>query len=151
MTLTFQPEPFGPIAWEFPPLFIRQWEELAHNKESIILEPDWERYFWLAQAGMLAVLTVRDDGVLVGYYFAIVQRHLHYASSVTAFTDIYWMMPECRRGWAGYRMLKAMVEFLRSIGVQRMLSMEKLTHPHAAIFRRLGFKPVETVYALMLE
>lgn len=151
MTLTYQAEPFAPIADEFPPLFIAHWEEIANNRDKIILEPDWSRYMWLAQAGMLAVVTARDEGKLVGYYFGIVQPHLHYASSLTAFTDIYWLMPEHRRGWAGYRLLKTAIGFLRSIGVQRMFIVEKLAHPHAAVFKRLGFKPVETVYGQMLE
>ena len=148
-------ERFMAIAKELPPLFKKHHAEIALNREAIPLDPDWDRYYNADLAGMLRCLTVRVRGVLVGYIFVVVSPHLHYASTVFAQTDIFWLDPAWRQGWLGIRMFKQMEETLREWGVKVIYVNAKL-HFMAErgtigkLFERLGYKPTEMLYSKVL-
>ena len=101
---------------------------------------------------MLRCLTVRDGPALVGYVFVLVFPHLHYASTLWAQTDIFWLDPAYRQGLAGYRMLRIMEKSLKEAGVKAVAVNVKL-HFEASrgtigkLFERLGYKPIETIYS----
>ena len=153
--LTYQWEPFRNFAKELPPLFKRHWREIALNQDKVPLDPDWQRYFDFDLAGVLQCLTVRSNGTLVGYVFLLVYPHLHYASTLFAVTDIFWLDPLYRRGMAGYRMLKEVEKRLQEAGVNVIYANAKL-HFEAErgtigkLFERLGYSPTETLYSKYL-
>ncbi len=150
--LTYQWERFASIARELPPLFKRHWREIALNQDKVHLDPDWDRYFAYDLAGILHCLTVRSNGLLVGYVFVLVFPHLHYASTLWAQTDIFWLDPAYRQGLTGYRMLKEMEWYLKAGGVKVIYANAKL-HFEAGrgtigpLLKRLGFEPVEMIYS----
>lgn len=150
--LTFAWERFGLIVKELPPLFKRHWQEIALNKDKVSLDPHWERYFDYDIADILNVLTVRANGALVGYLFVLVNQHLHYASTLYAQTDIFWLEPAYRQGFVGLRMFREMERHLKSRGVKVIHAVVKL-HFEAGrgtlgpLFKRLGYGPVETVWS----
>ncbi len=125
------------------------------HQQSIPLDPDWDRYLQYDVANILQVLTVRDRGVLVGYVFMLVHPHLHYASTVWAQSDIFWLDPAYRFGWTAMKMFKEVVAGMRKLGVKVVMINAKL-HFEAdrgtigKLFERLGFKPTETIYSLHL-
>lgn len=133
-------------------LFRQHWAEIALNQDKVPLDPNWDQYFAYDLADILNVLTVRADGVLVGYLFVLVFPHLHYASTAFAHTDIFWLAPPYREGWAGVRMFREMEKHLKVRGVKVVAVNVKL-HFEAErgtlgpIFKRLGYKPIETVYS----
>lgn len=141
--LKFRVERFTEIAHELPPLFQRHFDEIAHDKEEIPLAPDWAHYAEIDKTGQLFVLTARDGGRLVGYFFAIVGKGLHNARSIMARTDMYYLLPEYRKGRNGYTLIKTAVE---KMSFDKMSIATKLDHDQGAIFRRLGFRPAETVW-----
>jgi GNAT superfamily N-acetyltransferase len=147
----FRWEPFSSIVRELPPLFRRHWREIALNQDKIPLDPNWELYFTYEVANVLHVLTVRDQGVLVGYVFMLVHPHLHYASSTWAQTDIYWLDPAYRFGWTGVRMFRAVEHRMRVLKVEQLLVNVKL-HFEAErgtvgkLLERLGYKPFDMLY-----
>jgi hypothetical protein len=153
--LSYQWEPFRNFAKELPPLFKQHWREIALNQDKVPLDPDWQRYFDYDLAGVLKCLTVRSNGILVGYVFMLVYPHLHYASTLCAVTDMFWLDPAYRRGLAGYRMLATMKKSLQDAGVKVVYANTKL-HFEAdrgtigKLFERLGFKPTETLYSIYL-
>ena len=151
MPLTFQKETFAAIMPELPELFQRHWEEIAANKDVIKLDPAWDRYLQLERDGALHILTVRDGAVLAGYFFAMVHPHLHYATSLTAWSDIFWVKPEHREGWNGVKFFKAAIKMLRDLGVQKVYMVCKVKHDLEPILSRLGFKFVEKVFTKLLE
>lgn len=154
--MTFQWEKFSAIARELPPLFKLHWNELALNKEEIPLEPDWGRYFQYETLGILYILTVRSDGVLVGYAFSLVGPHLHYASTLWGQTEMFWLQPAFRRGLTGVHMLREVEGGMRQLGVKVHHFPIKLHFLSergtiGRLFERLGYKPIETVYGKRLE
>jgi len=143
-------EPFAKIVRELPSLFERHWQELALNKDTIPLEPNWDRYFELAATGALHVMTARSDGVLVGYIFNIVGPHLHYRSTPHAQIEMFWLDPAYRGGTFALRWLKANEAEMKKLGAKRIIVAVKnhyLAGRVGNIFRRLGYLPIETVYS----
>jgi GNAT superfamily N-acetyltransferase len=145
-------ERFGYFANELPPLFMRHWREIALHQDEIPLDPNWDRYYEYDLLGILQTLTVRSNGVLVGYVFMLVHPHLHYASTVWAQSDIFWLDPAYRSGWTGYKMLREIEAGMRRLGVKVVMVNTKL-HFEASrgtigkLFERLGYKATETIFA----
>lgn len=148
--ITFQRESFLTIKHELPELFQRHWEEVALDHMEVPLDPDWRCYSEMATMGILHVVTARDNGRLIGYYFAIVRPHLHYKSTLTAFSDIFIIMPEYRKGWTGYRLLKEAEKMLKDIGVRKSYLMTKVHIPLILLVKRLKYRFVERVYTKLL-
>jgi GNAT superfamily N-acetyltransferase len=150
---TFQWERFAAIAKELPPLFEKHWREIALNQDKVPLDPDWARYYDYDLLGILQVLTVRFDGGLVGYLFVFVHPHLHYASTLWAQTDLYWINPAYRgRGVSLFRLMEKRLRELKvqAVYVNMKLHFEAERGTIAKIFERLGYKPIETIWVKWL-
>lgn len=152
--ITLQWERVSVLAKELSLLFREHWREIALFQDSVPLEPNWDLYFQYEIAGLLHVLTVRADGLLVGYVFLIFSPHLHYASTIYAHCDMFWLKPAFRRGLLGYRMLKQAVEYAAERQAKVMYVSTKrhfLGNRVGKLLERLGFSAEETVYYKQLR
>lgn len=154
--LSFAFEPFYAVVRELLPLFRKHWRELGVHKDIIPLDPNWDLMMQQSLAGVLHVLTVRDEDTLVGYIFTLVSPHSHYKTTLHALVDMYWLDPRYRRGLTGLRMFRENEKHLRKLGVVRMIVSEKLhwlsQHDRRVrlIFKRLGLKAFEVAYMKLL-
>lgn len=148
--LTFAVEPFADMIREAKPMLERHWEELALDKEHIQLAPDWQRYAQLEAKGALSVVTVRENGKLVGYAWFVVERGLHYSSTLEAYMDIYWLMPEVRGRYGGVRLFHAVEAELKRRGVKRVHVGSKLHQDSSRLFRALNYQPTEVWFSKLL-
>lgn len=146
-----QVEAFSAVIDEAKPLLQRHWEELALNKESVPLDPDWRRYAALEAQGQLSVVTVRANGKLVGYSWMVVQPGLHYRGCLEARMDIFWLAPEHRGRMGGVRLFRAHEKELRRRGVQRVYTGSKLHKDSSRLFLALGYTPIEQWFSKMLS
>lgn len=152
--LKFQWERLTGFAPELPPLFLRHWQEIALDKDKIPLEPAWQEYFRLDQAGILRCLTVRtESGTLVGYHFVLIFPHLHYASTLSAQSDMFWLDPAYREGWWGVKLLSVVRDRLKEAGVKThklniKLHFEADRGTLAKVLKRLGYQHVENAYSI---
>lgn len=144
--ITYQTEKFKDCIDEAKPLLMKHWDEVACDKENVPLNPDYDQYQRLCDAGVLHIVTARDDGVLVGYASWLVAVNLHYKQLVFGEIDIFFLSAECRRGLVGYKLLSKSDEYLASIGVNKIVSKDKIAHGLGPIFKRLGYEAIETVY-----
>ncbi|MBK3774770.1 hypothetical protein GAY31_11445 [Azospirillum brasilense] len=146
--LTFQEETFSSAIEEIKTLMHGHWEEVASNKDTAFLEPNWDSFTKLEEAGALYVLTARDDGALVGYIIHVVVRPLHYASRVTAHDDAHYLLPAYRKGMNGIKMIKAAEDMLKRAGVNSIAYHSKAREDinKGPVFQRLGYKPEEIIY-----
>ena len=135
---------------EMLPLLIRHWKEIALNHAEVPLDIDHERYDALDDCKAMHTLTVRRQGLLIGYHIAIVSGHLHYKSTLHGITDAYWIAPECRHGVTGLRMFQAVEREMKALGVRKLFTATKLHLDQGPLFERLGFKPVERLYAKII-
>lgn len=135
---------------EVAELCVRHWAEIAKNRDIIELAPDWDKYSKMSDAGLLHLTTARQYGLLVGYMLYIVMPHLHYSKSLTAFADVLYLMPECRQGTTGIRLLKVAEESLRGMCVQRVMQNVKPSNDWSLILTRMGYTEFETIYQKIL-
>ena len=151
MTLVFAVETLAATRAEAEPLLMRHWDEVALNKETVPLDPDWEMYSRLEAGGIVHVTTARRDGKLVGYAAFLLTNNLHYRTLRVAEGDIFWLAPECRRGRAGIDLMRAAEAQLRDRGVHRIVNKVKLHIDVGPVFEYLGYKPIERIYAKMVN
>lgn len=158
--LTFTFETIGDALRDgFEDLAALHWEEVALNKDTIPLVPDWDKYRYLERAGVLKSICARRAGKLIGYDVFFVQPAMHYSTSLWAVNDILYLDPEERRGLAGARLVRQSEKMLRDLGVQKVIYHTKL-HVHLGhgkahgtvgdLLIKLGYKHVENVLAKTL-
>jgi hypothetical protein len=149
--ITYQLEKFVDSYPEAVVLLQRHWEEVALDKDCIKLDADIETYTKLEEQGILHILTVREDGILIGYHCSFVRPHLHYATSLTAFVDIYFIAPEKRNmPRVAMRMFKEVEKTLKARGVQRIITTTKLHLDKSDFLKFLGYTEVERVHSKIL-
>lgn len=151
--LVSQVEHFADIARELPSLFERHYREIALDQESIPLDPDWDRYFMLAMQGMLIVRTARFDKTLVGYIFNLIGPHLHYRSTPHAEIEMFWLDPAYRGSSFTLRWFRENEAALKELGIRKVGVATKNGYKDGRvglIFKRLGYRPVETIWSRVL-
>lgn len=148
--ITAAPEPWRPTIEHMMPLLPLHWEELALDKDKVPLQPQWHIYDERNARGELQIVVLREDGRIIGYYWGFIAPGLHYASCLTAQMDIFFVHPEHRNGRAGTILFRAVERDLRRRGVQRWFVGTKLHRDCSALFKRLGFTPVETYHSKWL-
>lgn len=124
----------------------KHWEEIAVNKDKIALNPDYEKYVALEDAGVLKIYTVRDNGQLVGYFLVMVTPHLHYQDHVFAMNDIIYVDPTYRGSTIAYRLIKFAEQQLKAEGVSVLMINMKVHAPFDRLLEGLGFSNTERVY-----
>jgi len=67
-----------------------------YGERDFLIEPDADQYKTLQAAGGLLIITVRDEGVLVGYLIGILYRSLHHRHITCALGDSMYLKPEYR-------------------------------------------------------
>lgn len=139
-------EPWASVLPEMMGLWPAHWAEIAGDKDKIALDPDLEKYAAMDARGVLHVMTARKAGELVGYYVWVVETHLHYRTTLMGFADIYWLRPDCRKGFAGVRFIKESEKHIKSLGVKKLFSATKCWLDMSRIFERLGWKQTERTY-----
>jgi len=140
----FAVEPFRDAYGEAGPLLTAHWNEIAKNKHLLRLNPDENLY---ERAGNnLLLVTARDGQKLVGYFLWFLLGHAHYKHVLVAEEDLHFLLPEYRRGWTGYGLIKAACEAALARGAELLVMREKIGHEHAAIMHRLKFAPTDIVY-----
>jgi len=150
--ITYQVERFADTYEEALPLLCAHWEEVGVNKEAVPFDPDVKGYLELEQLGMFHVVTARERGRLVGYHASLVKTHLHYNSTLVAFTDIYYLDPVQRaKPRAALRLFQATEKTLRQRGVRLIISTTKIHLDKSKLFSYLGYQETDRVFMKVLE
>ena len=130
-------------------MFPAHYDELCVTKE-FPLDPDYEAYKKIADAGNLVCIACMDGIEVVGYIVFIVQPHLHYKSCLTAFEDIYYVKPEYRKGRIGIRLFQYAEKVLKSAGVNRIIMHTKIHLDNSKLFEYLEYKHSDKLYTKIL-
>ena len=113
--MTIAVEPVEVWQRDAMPLVREHWRELGLDLD-LEISPDFERMKAMESLGIWKVVTVRDDGKLVGYLLAVVSQHLHYSTSPKMFiVDAYYITPEYRNG-TGVKLLKFAEALAKELG-----------------------------------
>lgn len=132
------------------PLFPLHWEELALNKDSVPLDPQYDIYLQRDARGEVLFVAGRDAGALIAYFVGFVAPGLHYKTCLTLTMDIFWVLPQYRGKSAGVRLFKTVEAEAERRGIKRMFMGSKLHKDSGWLFERLGYAPVETYYSKLI-
>lgn len=146
MTATYAVENWFEALAEMQALWPLHWDEVAMDKESIPLDPDYQAYAALANSGSMHLLVARQAGKMIGYHVSVVRGHLHYKTSLSSFTDMYFIHPDYRKGMVGVKLFKEAEKTLKARGVQKMSIGTKVSLDMSRIFERLGWTETERLY-----
>lgn len=137
--LNFQVESIEAWYSDAVPLIYDHWQELGLDTD-LKGDINTEALKSLEAAKIASVITVRDEGQMVGYLLAIHTPHLHYKSSPPMYiVDMYYIKPEYRTG-AGAKLLKFMEDYARKLGCIKIYLSCKVHKDHSRLFQALGFK-----------
>ncbi len=133
------------------PLFASHWQELAPNRNKVRFSPRWDVYEGLEKTGVLLLVTLRQDGVLVGYFVGFVQPALHCRECIECVLDMLWTHPDVRGGSGlltpGLTLLRAVRRELKARSVDRWHVGSLWAKDASRLFRALGMTPLETYYS----
>lgn len=132
-------------------LIVEHYEEIAHNKDKIKLDPDWERYYDLDEKDLLLCCGAYEGGELVGYYISFVMPNLHYSSDLFAVCDIVFILPEYRRGSMGMNLFTFHEEMCKELGVSVMTMHVKTDNDFSPLMDYLDWKWAEKLFTKCLK
>ena len=135
---------------ELKPLLPLHWEELALDKDKVPLDPQYDVYLQRDAQGQVILVTLRQEGRLMGYFVGFIAPGLHYKTCLTCTLDIFYVHPDVRGRMGGVRLFKAVKAELQRRGVKRWFVGSKLHKDASRLFEALGFAPVETYYSMWI-
>lgn len=151
---TYCIESLASVRPELDRLLPSHWAEIARDRGDprFALKPDWDTYYALEAIGQFWMMSCRVDGRLVGYLIGFVSRQLHYADSLAFRADIYFLLPEYRKGRIGIELFRQAEEALRRRGVDKIYMGCKVRADldRSKLFEHLGYDRIEYVYAKVL-
>jgi GNAT superfamily N-acetyltransferase len=148
--IKYQQESLVTVKEDARPLLEKHWEEIALNKDKIKLNPDWDAYADLEDAGVLKIFTARSDGELVGYFVVFVKAHIHYRDHLFAYNDILFLDKEYRKGFTGAKLIKFAEKCLREDDVSVVVVNTKRHKPFDVLLNWLGYRHIENIYSKVL-
>jgi hypothetical protein len=145
--VSFQIEKWAQLIADGVEIFKRHYDELSLEKNRIPLGMDFSCYQDLEDKGYLHVLTCRKDGILIGYYIAIIiAHHPHYKDSgPMSTTDMFYILPEHRNG-CGAKLLLMAEKTLKERGVAKATISVKLKQDHTELLEALGWSATDKVF-----
>ena len=139
----FAVEQYYDLIEEMKPMFVQHKDELAVYAD-IPLDPDYDFYERATAAGLLTLLTVRDEGILAGYAVFLVRPHAHYKGHCWALNDIIWIHPKFRGFALGRAFIKFWDEHFAERGVNVVHVNTKVAHPALAhVLKSCGYRTIE--------
>lgn len=147
MSLTAQAEEWEDVKDEIIPFLRQHWEEMEINKDKIPLDLQFAVYDSHAANKTLLVVTLRQEGKVVGYFWGFLIPHLHHKTCLTLMMDLYWVHPSVRgKGLPGVKLLREVEAEAKRRGAQQMFFGSKLHKDSSRLFEYLKMDPVEVYY-----
>jgi GNAT superfamily N-acetyltransferase len=144
--ITYHEEPLRAVLDELQPHWQAHWVETQREHETMPLDIDLDAYFTLEDQGCLSVVTMRADGVVVGYMTCFLHRHLKSKGVWCGSMDAYYIAPAYRGQGAGAQLFLAAEAALKARGVQRLFGDTKLWHNLGPLLERQGWTAVGVQY-----
>jgi len=148
--IEYKEETYDQVIDEIKPLLEDHWEEIALHKDTIKLNPDYDRYEKMFKSGQMRIVTARDDGKLVGYCILLLYHHIHYKDQFMAMDDIFFIAKDYRKGLTGVKLFIKTEEIMKQYGVKKLSMNVKVHQDVGPIFERLGYKETERMFTKMI-
>lgn len=151
--ITAQIDSFERSMPELVPLFHQHWIELGLFRDRMPLAPQYAEYVRRERAGSLFLTTVRWDGRIAGYQTVQVAPGLHYGSTLTGHTDLYYIPRSDRGRGLVVPLFRTTERELRRRGVKVWYSGYKTHNPlqMPAVLDAFGFVPSDTLMVKWID
>ena len=135
------------------------WEEIEHHKDAAPLDIDWASYRDMERNGRLKIGSVWSGGAMIGYNAFFVWKPLHHRSTLWAVSDVIYLDPAHRQGWAGVKLIKEAERGLKAMGVRivlysvkpdRNLKRSRVRDSISLLLQRLGYGAFEVSWTKVL-
>lgn len=131
----------------FEALFEEHWEEIAKNKQVMVLKPDYERYKYIEETGTMKTLVAYEGDTIVGYSVNFISKHIHYSDLSVCYNDIVFVTSNKRNSPVGLRLVKATEEKCKEWGAHMMMWHVKQNSSLDKILPRKGYNVQDIVYS----
>ena len=128
-------------------LLAEHWDEVALNKDLMVLNPDEQRYLALEATGQFFALAAWDGDELVGYSGNFIGQHLHYAGLRYANNDVLFVAKDHRASPLGLRLIRETVAEAQRRGARLMLWHGKQDTPLAELLPKMDYKVQDVIYS----
>lgn len=118
MAITYQREGFDAIEGQGRAFVKEYLQEFPSSFEQAI---NWETLRAMDALGVLKAVSVRDDGMLVGFCLYTLSLHHHARNTLVAQELSLYLLPEYRKGRIGIRLLNFIEEAAKEDGAKIML------------------------------
>lgn len=146
MSVVFAVESFDQVRDEIEPLLNDQ-HGAMRRYEDIPLDPNYAIYKAGSDAGLMLILTARQNGDLVGYALYWIAKNPNHKTVTWANSGPIWLKPSARLPRVGNRLLDFAEQTLRARGVVIMDTDTR--HAHPSIRRLLEGRGHEVVNITM--
>jgi predicted GNAT superfamily acetyltransferase len=131
-------------------LFSEHWEEVALNKQVMVLKPDEHKYRSLEANNMLLILGAFEGDQVVGYSVNVVMNHAHYADLVVCNNDLLFVTEGKRNGRLGVQLIRETEKVAKERGARLMLWHAKPSTPLEKIMPRLGYGVQDIIFSTQI-
>lgn len=128
-------------------LFEEHWDEIALNKQVMILKPDEDRYRAMEQAGSLLILAAWEGEALVGYSVNFIVNHLHYADLRLCSNDLLFITRSKRAGRLGLKLIRETEKRAAEMGARLMLWHAKQDTALAVMMPKMGYGVQDIIFS----
>ena len=144
--IEYKVELFSDCIEEMKPLLEKHYLEVALYQDKIDLNPDYDKYFEIEDAGMLHLVTAREEGQLIGYFLSLVTPNMHYSDHHYALNDILYVAEEYRKSGVGASMFSYAEKCLKEKGVSVIVIHMKTELPFDSLCETLEYDYSERIY-----
>lgn len=148
--ITAQVEPFSDVIEEIKPMLPGHWRELALYQDRMPLDPQWGAYIEREAQGSLVVVTLREAGAVIGYFWGFIAPGMHYQSTLTCTMDIMYVHPDHRGKHAGNLLLNTIRAELKRRGVKMWWMGSKNHKPIEWLYEGFGLERAEAYFCAWL-
>lgn len=128
-------------------LFKEHYDEIALNKQVMVLEPFVEKYLALEAQNEIFVLALHSGDEVIGYSVNFLFNHVHYAKLRVCSNDLLFVSKEHRNGRAGYMLIKETEKFAKQRDAQLMFWHAKPNTALEKLMPRLGYGYQDIIFS----
>jgi hypothetical protein len=140
--------PLGDKLHNIQELLREHWDEVAKNKNVMVLNPSHEHYERADNTGGMVCLWALDaDGEIVGYSLNFIGPHIHYSDLVVCNNDVLFLREDLRPSTVGLRLIRETERVAKTRGARLMLWHAKDQTSLAKIMPRMGYVVQDIIYS----
>lgn len=148
--ITAQVEPFSSVIEEIRPMLPGHHAELGLYQHLMPLDPQWSAYYEREAQGSLFIVTLRDAGEIIGYFWGFIAPGMHYKSTLTCTMDILYVRPDHRGKHAGNLLVTAVKAEAKRRGAKMLWMGSKNHKPIEWLYESNGLERAEAYFCAWL-